>query len=215
MADIVSPEKRSQNMSAIRSKNTKPEVYLRKLLFAQGYRYRIADKSVPGHPDIFLRKYNTAIFVNGCFWHRHPGCKYAYTPKSRVEFWQKKFDDNVRRDSAVKAELLEHGIKCLIVWECTIKRKAGLQQTDLTGAKLMQTAFSPNKLLLRLNECVSTSEQNEQSGYMQILAGCMVGIRNPRAHDSDWEDTEERSLQLLSFANHLMERILVSEKVDY
>ena len=122
MVDIVSPEKRSQNMSAIRSKNTKPEVYLRKLLFAQGYRYRIADKSVPGHPDIFLRKYNTAIFVNGCFWHRHPGCKYAYTPKSRVEFWQKKFDDNVRRDSAVKAELLEHGIKLLTVWECAIRR---------------------------------------------------------------------------------------------
>ena len=122
MADIVSPEKRSQNMSAIRSKNTKPEVYLRKLLFAQGYRYRIADKSVPGHPDIFLRKYNTAIFVNGCFWHRHLGCKYAYTPKSRVEFWQKKFDDNVRRDSTVKAELLEHGIKHLTVWECAIRR---------------------------------------------------------------------------------------------
>ena len=122
MADIVSPEKRSQNMSAIRSKDTKPEVYLRKLLFAQGYRYRIADKSVPGHPDIFLRKYNTAVFVNGCFWHRHPGCKYAYTPKSRVEFWQKKFDDNVRRDSAVKAELLEHGIKLLTVWECAIRR---------------------------------------------------------------------------------------------
>lgn len=122
MADIVSPEKRSRNMSAIRSKNTKPEVYLRKLLFAQGYRYRIADKSAPGHPDIFLRKYNTAIFVNGCFWHRHPGCKYAYTPKSRVEFWQKKFDDNVRRDSAVKAELLEHGIKLLTVWECAIRR---------------------------------------------------------------------------------------------
>lgn len=122
MADMVSPEKRSQNMSAIRSKNTKPEVYLRKLLFAQGYRYRIADKSVPGHPDIFLRKYNTAVFVNGCFWHRHPGCKYAYTPKSRVEFWQKKFDDNVRRDSAVKAELLEHGIKLLTVWECAIRR---------------------------------------------------------------------------------------------
>lgn len=122
MADIVSPEKRSQNMSAIRSKNTKPEVYLRKLLFAQGYRYRIADKSVPGHPDIFLRKYNTAIFVNGCFWHRHPGCKFAYTPKSRVEFWQKKFDDNVRRDGVVKAELLEHGIKLLTVWECAIRR---------------------------------------------------------------------------------------------
>lgn len=114
MADIISPEKRSRNMSAIRSKNTKPEVYLRKLLFAQGYRYRIADKSVPGHPDIFLRKYNTAIFVNGCFWHRHSGCKYAYMPKSRMEFWQKKFDDNVQRDTIVKAELLKRGIKCFI-----------------------------------------------------------------------------------------------------
>ena len=124
MADIVSTERRSQNMSAIRSKNTKPEVYLRKLLFAQGYRYRIAEKSVPGHPDIFLRKYNTAIFVNGCFWHRHPDCKYAYTPKSRVKFWQKKFDDNVRRDNVVKAELLERDIKCLIVCECTIKQMA-------------------------------------------------------------------------------------------
>ena len=90
--------------------------------FAQGYRYRIADKSVPGHPDIFLRKYNTAIFVNGCFWHRHPDCKYAYTPKSRVEFWQKKFDDNVQRDAVVKAELLERGIKLLTVWECAIRR---------------------------------------------------------------------------------------------
>ena len=122
MADIVSAEQRSKNMAAIRSRDTKPEVYLRKLLFARGYRYRIADKSVPGHPDIFLRKYNTAIFVHGCFWHRHQGCKYAYTPKSRVEFWQKKFDDNVRRDRIVQDELQSKNIKCLIVWECTIKQ---------------------------------------------------------------------------------------------
>ena len=122
MADIVSPERRSKNMSAIRSKDTKPEIYLRKLLFSQGYRYRIAEKSIPGHPDMFLRKFNTAIFVHGCFWHRHKDCKYAYTPKSRVEFWQKKFDDNVRRDTVVKNELQEKKIKCLIVWECTIKQ---------------------------------------------------------------------------------------------
>ena len=122
MADILSPEERSRNMAAIRSRDTKPEVYLRKLLFARGYRYRIADKNIPGHPDIFLRKYNTAIFVHGCFWHRHPGCKYAYTPKSRVEFWQKKFDDNVRRDAEVKNELQEQRIKCLVVWECTVKQ---------------------------------------------------------------------------------------------
>ena len=120
--DIKSKEARSQNMSRFRSKNTKPEIYFRKLLFAKGYRYRIADKSIPGHPDAFLRKYNTAVFVHGCFWHRHQGCKYAYNPKSRIEFWQKKFDDNVRRDKVV-AEALETGhVKCLVVWECTIRK---------------------------------------------------------------------------------------------
>lgn len=122
MADIVSAEERSRNMAAIRNRDTKPEVYLRKLLFARGYRYRIADRSVPRHPDIFLRKYNTAIFVHGCFWHRHQGCQYAYTPKSRVEFWQKKFDDNVKRDKIVQDELQARNIKYLIVWECTIKK---------------------------------------------------------------------------------------------
>lgn len=122
--DIKSKEARSQNMSAIRSKDTKPEIYLRKLLFAEGYRYRIAEKSIPGHPDIFLRKYNTAIFVHGCFWHRHKGCKYAYTPKSRIEFWQKKFNDNIRRDATVSDALLNCGIKNLIVWECTINQMA-------------------------------------------------------------------------------------------
>lgn len=122
MADTISPERRSQNMSAIRSKNTKPEIYLRKLLFAEGYRYRIAEKSIPGHPDMFLRKFNTAIFVHGCFWHSHQGCKYAYMPKSRVEFWQKKFNYNIRRDAVVKEALQENNIKCLIVWECTIKQ---------------------------------------------------------------------------------------------
>ena len=120
--DIKSKEARSLNMSKIKNKDTKPEVYLRKLLFSKGYRYRIAEKSVPGHPDIFLRKYNTAIFVHGCFWHRHEGCKYAYVPKSRVEFWQKKFDDNVRRDAVVRQKLEKRGIKCLIIWECTLKQ---------------------------------------------------------------------------------------------
>lgn len=130
MADIVSPERRSRNMSAIHSKDTKPEIYLRKLLFSQGYRYRIAEKSIPGHPDIFLRKYNTAIFVHGCFWHRHQGCRYAYTPKSRVEFWQKKFDDNVQRDTAVRNELQASKIKCLVIWECTIKQMTKKADTE-------------------------------------------------------------------------------------
>ena len=120
--DIKSPEERSKNMAAIRSKNTKPEIYFRKLLFAQGYRYSLNSKKVPGHPDIYLRKYNTAIFIHGCFWHRHSGCQYAYMPKSRVEFWQKKFKANVNRDNVVRMELQDKGIKCLIVWECTVKK---------------------------------------------------------------------------------------------
>ena len=119
--DIKSPEERSKNMAAIHSKNTKPEIYLRKLLFAKGYRYGVNSKSVPGHPDIYMKKYNTAIFVHGCFWHRHEGCKYAYMPKSRVEFWQKKFVANVSRDEFVRKELKGKKIKVVIVWECTIK----------------------------------------------------------------------------------------------
>ena len=120
--DIKSPEERSKNMAAIHSKNTKPEIYLRKLLFARGYRYGVNSKSVPGHPDIYMKKYNTAVFVHGCFWHRHEGCKYAYMPKSRVEFWLKKFEANVKRDELVRKELASKKIKVLIVWECTIKR---------------------------------------------------------------------------------------------
>lgn len=130
MADIISPEQRSRNMAAIRSKDTKPEVYLRKLLFARGFRYRIAAKNIPGHPDVFLRKYNTAIFIHGCFWHRHKGCRYAYTPKSRVDFWQKKFDDNIHRDGVVKSELQKSRIKCLVIWECTIKRMMKKTETE-------------------------------------------------------------------------------------
>ena len=119
--DIKSPEERSKNMAAIHSKNTKPEIYLRKLLFAKGYRYGVNSKSVPGHPDIYMKKYNTAIFVHGCFWHRHEGCKYAYMPKSKIEFWQKKFSANVNRDKIVRKELQELKIKQLIIWEFTIK----------------------------------------------------------------------------------------------
>lgn len=111
----------TDEMAAIRSKNTKPEIYLRKLLFARGYRYRINVKYISGHPDIYLRKYNTAIFVHGCFWHRHAGCKFAYTPKSRVDFWKSKFETNEKRALFVLKELGNLGIKTLIIWECTIK----------------------------------------------------------------------------------------------
>lgn len=122
MADIKSPEQRSLNMSKIRSKDTKPEDYIRKLLFNHGYRYRKNVKNVPGHPDAWLARYNTAVFVNGCFWHRHEGCKYAYTPKSRIEFWNDKFQKNTARDKVVEDQLKEQGIRSLVIWECTIRK---------------------------------------------------------------------------------------------
>ena len=128
--DIVTSEQRSKNMSAIHSKNTRPEIYFRKLLFAEGYRYSLNAKNIPGHPDIYLRKYNTAIFINGCFWHRHEGCKYAYLPKSRVEFWQKKFVANQKRDEEVRQEFEERQIKRLVVWECTIKKMSRDRETE-------------------------------------------------------------------------------------
>ncbi len=122
MSDIKSPEARSRNMAAIKGKDTEPEIYLRKKLFEKGFRYRVHSPYVPGHPDIYSKKHNLAIFVNGCFWHRHTGCKYAYMPKSRVEFWQRKFDSNITRDRKVYAQLKEKGVRYLIVWECSIKK---------------------------------------------------------------------------------------------
>ena len=129
----------------------------------------------------------------------------AVTNKSLRKKTEKLFKDGHH------ARAVEEAYKLL---DNLVKKKAGLQDSDLTGAKLMQTVFSPNKPMLKLNEGVSSSEQNEQSGYMQILSGCMTGIRNPRAHESDWEDTESRALQLLTFANHLIERVLMAEKSE-
>ncbi len=120
--DIKSSDERSRNMAAIRSKDTKPEIFFRQLLFAQGLRYRKNVSYIPGHPDLYLAKYHTAIFVHGCFWHRHAGCKYAYTPKSRQNYWNDKFNKNIERDRDVVCMLKEKKIKCLIVWECTIKK---------------------------------------------------------------------------------------------
>ncbi len=122
MADIKTTEERSRNMAAIKCKDTGPEIYLRKELFARGYRYRIAPACVEGHPDLYISKYRTAIFVHGCFWHRHKDCKYSYTPKSRIEFWKNKFTANVHRDEIVKERLREENIRVLIVWECAIKK---------------------------------------------------------------------------------------------
>jgi DNA mismatch endonuclease (patch repair protein) len=124
--DRLSTKHRSWNMSRIGSKNTGPERIVRSVLHSLGFRFRLHRKSLPGTPDIVLPKYKTVIFVHGCFWHRHMNCKYCYTPKSRVEFWNKKFDGNVERDSKRVRQLEELGWRVLTVWECETNDHASL-----------------------------------------------------------------------------------------
>lgn len=115
---MTTTEVRSKIMRAVSRKDTKPEIHVRSLLHGLGLRFRLHKKNLPGTPDIVLHKYRTAIFVHGCFWHRHQGCRFASTPKTKQEFWLPKFASNVRRDSVKEAQLRELGWKVLIVWEC-------------------------------------------------------------------------------------------------
>lgn len=122
--DTITPEQRSRNMAAIKGKDTKPEMTVRKYLFSRGLRYRVNNRKLPGTPDIVLKKYKTAIFINGCFWHGHDSCKYYRLPKSNVEFWQTKIDRNKARDISTDAELAAMGWRVIRLWECEIKTKA-------------------------------------------------------------------------------------------
>ena len=121
MTDIKTREERSRNMAAIKGKDTKPEMIVRKYLFSRGLRFRVQVRKLPGTPDIVLPKYKTAIFVNGCFWHGHEGCKYFRLPKSNVEFWAEKIERNIERDTRNEAELKALGWRVIRVWECDIK----------------------------------------------------------------------------------------------
>ncbi|WLD14677.1 DNA mismatch endonuclease Vsr [Planctellipticum variicoloris] len=122
MVDRISKQHRSWNMSRIRSGDTKPELIVRSLLHRLGYRFRLHRKDLPGSPDIVLPRYRTVVFVHGCFWHRHQACPFTYTPKSRTEFWQAKFDRNVARDREVTKQLKALGWRVLIVWECEMQK---------------------------------------------------------------------------------------------
>lgn len=122
MTDIVDPTTRSRMMAGIRGKNTKPELVLRRALHAQGLRFRLHSTKIIGAPDIALPKYRAAVFVHGCFWHRHFRCRYATTPSTRPEFWQAKFAANVARDDDVKRALLDIGWRVATVWECALRK---------------------------------------------------------------------------------------------
>lgn len=153
MADIHNIEKRSRNMSAVKSFNTQPEKYVRKMLFSLGFRYRLNQKKLPGSPDIVLAKYKTVIFINGCFWHRHT-CERASTPKSNLDFWSKKFDSNVTRDKKNIETLITLGWKVIVIWECTLKGKFKIPDSSLS-AIIQASILKHSNLLIEIEGNIS------------------------------------------------------------
>lgn len=133
MADKVSKNRRSEIMSSVRGKNTKPELTVRKFLFSKGFRYRLHDKKLPGKPDVKLSKYKTVIFINGCFWHGHKNCKIYVMPKSNKEFWQEKVHKNMLRDQENIAKLKNSDWNVIVLWECELKKS----KREITFNKLI------------------------------------------------------------------------------
>lgn len=129
MADTLTPEQRHRCMAAIKGKDTKPEMVVRRYLHSLGYRYSLHNKKLPGCPDLVLRKYKTVIFIHGCFWHGHEGCKFSRLPKTNVEFWQDKITRNQQRDQKVIKLLREKGWNVITVWECDLRNKEKREKT--------------------------------------------------------------------------------------
>ena len=143
MPDVLTPAQRHRCMSRIRSKATKPEMAVRRWLWAHGYRYRLNVKSVPGKPDIVMRRYRTAIFVNGCFWHGHEGCGKFVMPKSNTEFWEAKIERNRQRDQRNYNYLMHAGWQVIVIWECNLIK-------DKLETTMQQVAVALNRNLLKI-----------------------------------------------------------------
>lgn len=126
MADRLSPEARSANMSRVGNKNTKPELLVRRILHRAGYRFRLHRSDLPGSPDVVLPRWRTAVFVHGCFWHGHEGCRRSKLPSTRTDFWQTKVERNQERDGIAKKALERLGYKVVTLWECELKNEAGI-----------------------------------------------------------------------------------------
>ena len=153
----MTPEQRHNNMSHIRGKDTKPEILVRKYLWRHGFRYRLNHPRLPGKPDIVLRMYRTCIFVNGCFWHGHQGCRYYTTPKTNTEFWVNKVSRNQERDEKVQHELARMGWHCITIWECELR-------PDRREETLASLVYTLNSIFMRDHKVVGfvmTEEEDD------------------------------------------------------
>jgi len=139
MTDVVDQQTRSRMMAGIKGKNTKPEVALRRALHACGFRFRLHSSNVFGRPDLLFPKYRAVVFVHGCFWHRHIGCRYCSTPSTRTEFWQDKFAANITRDNRVRTQLRSDGWRIAVVWECQLRTPVDIDATAEVMARWLQS----------------------------------------------------------------------------
>ena len=143
MADVMTPEQRHRCMAAVKGRDTKPEMLVRKFLFSKGLRYRVNNRRLPGSPDIVLKKYKTAIFIDGCFWHGHDGCRYYRLPKTNTDYWRHKIAMNIARDYAAGVDLRLAGWRVIRIWECEIRPKA-LRAATLDRLYLQITGTPPS-----------------------------------------------------------------------
>jgi DNA mismatch endonuclease (patch repair protein) len=164
--DCMTPQQRSRNMARIRSRNTGPEMAVRRLLHRMGYRYRLHGRYLPGKPDLVFRRRGCILFVHGCYWHRHAGCRFAFFPKSRVDFWTAKFAANVERDKRVIQQLQQAGWRVLVVWSCEISK------ADALSAKL-RTFLDQVQSGPEATPCIEKARTQHAA---RTLPGTAVGI---------------------------------------
>lgn len=143
MADVLTPDQRHLNMTRIRSKDTGIERLVRRILHADGFRFRLNVKNLPGKPDIVLPKYRTVVFINGCFWHGHQGCRYFVIPKTNTEFWVNKIDGNIRRDDENYHRLEMEGWNVIIVWECALKKNKFVETVSQLESAIRENGLVP------------------------------------------------------------------------
>ncbi len=168
--DSLTKEQRHKRMAAIRGKDTKPEMLVRKFLFSRGFRYRINHHRLPGHPALVLRKYRTVIFVNGCFWHGHEGCRYFRLPKTNEEFWEAKIRRNRERDLEELLQLAQMGWHYITVWECQLRTKEARKKT------LESLAFTLNHIFLQ-DRAPNKYAMSEEDVAMAAEAQCEYGTK--------------------------------------
>ncbi len=165
--DVMTKAQRHRCMAAIHSKNTKPEMWVRRFLFSRGFRYRVNDARLPGHPDLTLRKYRTVIFVNGCFWHGHEGCGNYRMPKSNVVFWKKKIERNKKRDRDEQRQLARMGWHCITVWECQLKPAVREQTLEALAYTLNHIFLQDHSFTYKApeDEQLKVAEDKPEEGY--------------------------------------------------